>query len=162
LDPLTIGRLDWAIRVLDGTARGRLALTGGFGPHFNRSARPHAEYCRDYVVHRGVPRERVLGLIESRNTEEDARLLRSLIESAAVRQIRLVTSDFHMARSEWIFRRVHPGLELSLHPAPTDPAATRGLWQSEREKLAWLETHGLSPEAAYGPVDKDAVALFRT
>ena len=67
------------------------------------------------LVDLGVPREAVWFSEEPRNTEEEARLIRSEIGAQAPR-ILLVTSAWHMTRAKMLFERA--GFDVV--PAPTD------------------------------------------
>lgn len=66
---------------------------------------------------------------DPRNTEEEARLL----ATNGIRSVLLVTSAWHMRRSELMFRRYAP--ELQIIPAPTD-------WEFTVRKRSWDDEHG--------------------
>lgn len=93
--------------------------TGGFGDHFNRSPEPHAHLTRRWLLGHGVPEPDVLEPVLSRFTLEDAALSKPVVERCSVRQLRVVTSDFHVARAELVFRRAFPGYRLTFSGSRT-------------------------------------------
>ena len=120
----------------------RFLLTGGFGEHFNRTALPHAYYLQQWLLVQGVPADDIVEFVLSRHTGEDARLALPIVERQGVRQLLLVTSDFHLARVEFIFRAVFSGYELELVGAPylptCFPAEQARLVAHEARRLAEL------------------------
>ena len=93
--------------------------TGGFGEHFNRTDQPHAFYTRRYLLGRGVLEGDILAPVLSTNTQEDARLSKPVIVSCGVRNVVVVTSDFHLARAELIFGREFRGFQLRFSASKT-------------------------------------------
>lgn len=79
--------------------------TGGFGDHFNTTSQPHAHYLRSELIAQGVPATRFLQHAESRNTLEDASLSKPILTARRVRTAVVVTSDYHIARARFVFRR---------------------------------------------------------
>jgi uncharacterized SAM-binding protein YcdF (DUF218 family) len=90
-----------------------LILTGGFGPQFNTTSRPHADYAREYVLWKGVPDSQILALVESSYTIEDATLTKPVIDDAGLSCLIVVTSDYHLNRARLIFDTVFKGYERS-------------------------------------------------
>lgn len=109
--------------------------TGGFGDHFNRGPEPHAHLTRRWLLVRGV-----LEPVLSRFTLEDAALSRPVVERCGVRQLGVVTSDFHVARAELVFRRAFPGYQLTFSGSRTQlPRPELGrLPEHEQSALARL------------------------
>lgn len=97
----------------------RVLPTGGFGEHFNRTAQPHAYYTRRYLLEHGVPDRDILEPVYSRFTEEDARLSKPVVVSCGVRQVKVVTSDFHVARARLIFENEFAGYQLLFSASKT-------------------------------------------
>ena len=114
--------------------------TGGFGDHFNRSPEPHAHLTRRWLRARGVPAQDVLEPVLSRFTVEDATLSKPIIERCGVRQIKVVTSDFHLTRAGLVFKKTFPGHRLSFSGSTTRlPRRELGrLLEHERAALAQL------------------------
>jgi uncharacterized SAM-binding protein YcdF (DUF218 family) len=100
-------------------AGARLVLTGGWGRHFNTTARPHVHYVREYLEAHGIPAEAIAACIESSSTVEDARLCRPVVQRDGLRKLIVVTSDFHVARAELVFRREFPDLAIELSASRT-------------------------------------------
>lgn len=124
----------------------KLLLTGGFGEHFNRTTHPHAYYLQQWLLAQGVPPQEILEFVLSHHTGEDARLARPLVERQGVRQLLVVTSDFHLARAEFIFRAVFPGYFLEFAGAPYLPTCSAAeqerLLAHEAQRLAVLRAQG--------------------
>lgn len=92
-----------------------------------------AEQESSYVLLRdlGVPASAIIVEEKAGNTIENGIYVRQLIDKKKLdRRILLVTSAWHMRRSEMIFRRV--GLEPI--PAASDHEATYGSWRSRKIK----------------------------
>lgn len=124
------------------TAGWRLLLTGGFGAHFNRTLLPHAAYLQQWLLAQGVPADDIVEFALSRHTGEDARLAQPIVERHGVRRLLVVTSDFHLARVEWIFRTVFPAYTLEFAGAPylltCPPVEQARLIAHEARRLAEL------------------------
>jgi uncharacterized SAM-binding protein YcdF (DUF218 family) len=79
--------------------------TGGWGAHFNTTAKPHGLYVRDFLAGCGIPDSAFTECIESSNTIEDARFSRPVVDRYGFRRLIVVTSDFHVARARYFFTR---------------------------------------------------------
>src|SRR2546430_6528702 len=79
--------------------------TGGFGPHFNRTQRPHGAYIREHLIHLGVPAEIILDPVQSSNTIEDAVMVAPLFTVLMPHDTIVVTSEYHEARARFLFDR---------------------------------------------------------
>ncbi len=93
----------------------KILCTGGFGWHFNRTKKAHAEYGKEYLISRGLPEKCFLPSAMSKNTIQDATYSRKIIDDHIIRnqnnisnkiKIIIVSSDFHMARVKYIFSKV--------------------------------------------------------
>lgn len=124
-----------------------LLLTGGFGEHFNRTPLPHACYLQQWLLAHGVPAHDILDFALSRHTGEDARLARPIIERTNVRQLCVVTSDFHVERATLIFRRVFLDYRLEFIAAPylptCSPTEQERLVAHEAKRIAELREGGV-------------------
>ncbi len=118
--------------------------TGGFGAHFNRSPEPHAHLTRRWLLAHGVPEQDVLEPVLSRFTLEDAILSKSVLEGYGVRQLKIVTSDFHVARAEFIFEKMFSDYGLSFSGSTTRlPRRELGrLLEHEQNTLSQLSEGG--------------------
>ena len=115
--------------------------TGGHGRHFNRAPEPHAHYTRRYLLAQGVPERDVLEPVLSRFTVEDAQLSLPVVARCGVRSLKVVTSDFHVARAKFIFEQVFPEHQLAFYGSKTvlpQPELER-LLEHKKNALAELE-----------------------
>lgn len=126
----------------------KLLLTGGYGAHFNTTALPHAHYARALMLENGVPPDDVVELAESRNTVDDALAARPIVERHGAPKLLVVSSDFHLPRVEFVFRRVFPDRTLAFAGAPylaTRPPDEQARLQAHEEReLANLRARGES------------------
>jgi len=122
----------------------KIITTGGWGSHFNLTAKPHATYTRAYLEARGIPRDAFVESAESANTVEDAKLCRPIVERHGVKRLILVTSDFHLDRARFLFTREFPDLPIDFVAAKTNLPSEelRPLIDHERRALARLQAHG--------------------
>ncbi|CAN5523257.1 hypothetical protein BH10CHL1_BH10CHL1_40460 [soil metagenome] len=90
----------------------KILLTGGYGAHFNTTNKPHAFYAQQLLLAWGVASIDIVEFAESRHTQEDAVLSRPIVAHYGVQNLLVVTSDFHMARTEFIFTKIFVGLNL--------------------------------------------------
>jgi uncharacterized SAM-binding protein YcdF (DUF218 family) len=105
-----VGRAEAAAREYRRDPGSRLLLTGGIGPHFNRTSRPHHEYVAAFLEGAGVPRGVILGGVGSRSTVEDAGMAAELLAGHGPDlYLRVVTSDYHLARARLLFERAFAG-----------------------------------------------------
>ena len=97
----------------------RILCTGGFGDHFNRAEKSHAYYVSEYLVQKGIPREDILEFAESSNTIEDATLAKTVVDKYKVKNLIIVSWDFHMKRVRYIFKRVFRGYKIEFSQSET-------------------------------------------
>ena len=64
---------------------------------------PEAQSCVDVAVGMGVPRNVVFMESSSRSTEENAIYIKRLMEARGWRTVLVVTDDFHVFRTEFLF-----------------------------------------------------------
>lgn len=83
----------------------KFVLTGGYGDHFNTTNNPHAFYLKEYLMEQGIPEIDILDLVESRNTLEDASLLKPIVIQSQIEFVVIITSDYQMKRARYIFER---------------------------------------------------------
>lgn len=115
--------------------------TGGWGAHFNTTEHPHAYYLRQFFIASGVCERQILECAESANTIEDAKLTKPIVERHGISELIVVTSDFHVARAEFLFRREFHDVALLFSPAKTHlpEADLRHLKHHEEKALARLK-----------------------
>ncbi|MCB0336213.1 MAG: YdcF family protein [Bdellovibrionales bacterium] len=115
-------RCELAIRLYEQYLPCKLLLTGGFGAHFNTSARPHASYLRDRLVSLGASHNDFMPFAESLNTLEDASKSKVILKTLGRFSAIIVTSDYHLDRARFIFEREFADLpcELSFEASITN------------------------------------------
>ncbi len=103
----------------------KLLLTGGFGAHFNTSDKPHAAYLKQYLIKHGVPDQAIVEFAESSNTLQDASLSKPIVLKYKAAEIVVVTSDFHLDRSRYIFERefADTGIRIEFSISETEEEA---------------------------------------
>lgn len=76
------------------------------GGYTGKNPLPEAVACVDTVVGMGVPRGAVFAESASRSTEENAIFTARLMAAHGWRSVLVVTDNFHVLRSEYLFGRV--------------------------------------------------------
>ncbi|MFN8490271.1 MAG: YdcF family protein [Caldilineaceae bacterium] len=95
----------------------KILLTGGFGAHFNTTAKPNAYYAQQLLLAWGVPPDAIVEFAESGHTLEDATLARPIVERYGLKQLLIVSSDFHLPRVRFIFEHIFPDCQLTFAAA---------------------------------------------
>jgi uncharacterized SAM-binding protein YcdF (DUF218 family) len=118
--------------------------TGGWGPHFNATDKPHGHYIRRELRACGVPDSAFLPCAESSNTIEDAALAHMALGEYPEAKLIVVTSDFHEARASFLFKREFPDREITFSSCATDlPEETMArLVDHEKRSLRKLKDPG--------------------
>lgn len=120
----------------------RLLLTGGYGDHFNTTAQPHAYYAQQWLRRLGVPEQAFVEFAESRHTLDDAVQAAPIVARYGVKQLLVVTSDFHLPRVRVAFAHIFPDQTLEFYGAPylatCSPAEQARLLAHEAQALANL------------------------
>ena len=121
----------------------KILPTSGFGAHFNRTDKPHAFYLKQYLVARGIPESDILEFAESRNTIEDATLSYPIAIKYGVRDVVIVTSDYHADRAQFLFQQTYKGISLTFSLCLTAEKGCeldlKALKAHEKEALARLK-----------------------
>ena len=89
----------------------KLILTNGILPW--SLGKPEGEYLKKFAIKMGVPEEKIVLTKIVRNTDEEAKAVKKILQSDNSRII-LVTSAFHMPRAKQIFEAV--GLHVTSFP----------------------------------------------
>jgi uncharacterized SAM-binding protein YcdF (DUF218 family) len=145
----------------------RIIFSGGTGAIIF-DERPEAEFALRVLEGLGVARGRVIAEDRSRNTVENARFSRELVQPKPGERWLLVTSAYHMPRSIGIFRKAgfpveaYPvdwrtrGTADTLRPFPTLAEGLRRTDTAMREWIGllayWLAGH--SSELFPGPIQR--------
>lgn len=115
--------------------------TGGWGKHFNTTAKAHGFYVRQELSGRGIPESAFLPCAESSNTIEDASLSRPILDSFPGAELIVVTSDFHAARARFLFEREFPERRITISESVTKlpPDTLERLQEHEQKALEKLK-----------------------
>lgn len=97
----------------------KILPTGGRGPHFNTTSKPHVYYMRQFLNTHGIPEAAFVEGAESSNTIEDAKLCRPIVAHHGFRRLIVVTSDFHVARARFLFQREFPDVSIKFSASHT-------------------------------------------
>jgi uncharacterized SAM-binding protein YcdF (DUF218 family) len=147
-DDLVVGVLSNSsiLRALEGARvakliGARLVIASGGIPtsQRRRQRKPESEMIRNMLVEAGVPPDRVIQETDSRNTRDEARLVRSMLGSRGVQRFVLVTSAMHMRRSLAVFRAhgLHP--VASAAPMRSDDTAGTSWWLPNSDSLTLVD-----------------------
>ena len=86
LSDISKSRLDYCRNIF---TKGQLILcTGGCGPHFNTSDKPHSLYGRDYLIKNGLSEKDFLEFALSENTVDDAVKIKPIL--SGLKNIKLI------------------------------------------------------------------------
>ncbi len=96
-------RLKVAIRLYRKGIAGKIIVSGG-GLR-TRSGKTEGEEMMTYLVKHGIPKNAIKAECKSKNTIGNAFFSRPLIRKGS--SIVIVTSEFHLPRSEYIFRKLY-------------------------------------------------------
>ena len=132
-------RCDRAIEILISDQNLDVLPTGTYGD-FNPTATAHGVYLRNYLIEMGISPTRILPHTNSTNTIEDALCARKIIIDDAYEAIIVVTSRFHMPRTQFIFGKVFSDKTVRF-----ESAISEDITQTEESKLKktmaeWVET----------------------
>ncbi len=119
-----------------------LVIAGGSGAIDGSDLR-EAEAMTSLAVRMGLPAKQVLTESRSRNTRENARAVRELLDRS---EIILVTSAFHMKRAAALFTKQG----FSVRPAPTD-------YRSQTRTSSWTN---LIPGSGHLETSSRAIAEY--
>jgi uncharacterized SAM-binding protein YcdF (DUF218 family) len=122
LDRVSAGRVLEAVRVFKLTDAAWIIASGGLVRPTD-SDEPNGRTMRDALVRSGVPASRLLVETDSRNTHDEAVIVRDMLRSLDVQHVILVTSETHMRRSLGTFRAqgIRPIPAISREPVPSMP-----------------------------------------
>ncbi len=106
LSTIAQDRLTCAYHVYRANDVAGIICTGGFGPHFNTTDKPHSYYARQFLLHKGVADASLLESPLSANTVADFYLAKAIIQEQRADLLIVVTSDFHMKRAKFICQQL--------------------------------------------------------
>ncbi len=136
LSQMSLDRCQQAVSLHTAHPKLRLVTTGGWGEHFNQTATAHGELVKRELIRQGISEKLFLPVPHSAYTEADAIETSKVIRHESIRQILLVTSDFHMDRALYYFRRVFATMTITPYPAkstlPSEELEARILHERNR------------------------------
>jgi uncharacterized SAM-binding protein YcdF (DUF218 family) len=107
-------RCSEAIKLYRSNSGFKFILTGCKVEHFNKAPESHAFYLKKHLIESGIPEVVILGLAESANTIEDASKSREIVVKYGIKKIIIVTTDFHVDRTRFIFSEIFRGLNVNI------------------------------------------------
>lgn len=116
-----------------------------------------ASLMKEHAIYLGMPKNAILLEDKSRNTEEDARFTKEIMNKHGYKSCILVTSPYHSRRATKIFRRIM-GDEIKIISAPSDESWFKfdEWWKRKRDraqvlneysKFMWLLIFNLKEES---------------
>lgn len=148
--PMATGRLDkgYEIFIKKCNETWRITLTGGYGDHFNKTKKPHADYAKDYLFKKGLHETNFTLPALSCDTVDDAKKCIPIVHDYQPDEIVVVTSDFHLERVRYIFTTIFFDKKLSFFGSDylnsCDEETKRKLLNHENRELKSLKKYGRS------------------
>ena len=157
LPPVARARVERAVELFESGVAPRVILSGRCGLTAPQPPVTEAAAMAAYAHGFGVPAEALLLEEDSKDTLGNAYFTWArYLEPNEWTSVRVVTSDFHLSRAAWVFRKIlGPGYDLSLVAAPSALSPRELIGRALEEcKIAiflneWLE--------ALAEADEDAI-----
>jgi uncharacterized SAM-binding protein YcdF (DUF218 family) len=130
LSDISKSRLDYCWKLYKNTQV--ILLTGGWGPHFNKSDKPHAYYGKEYLIEKGLSETAFLEFALSQNTVDDAVKIKSIISNFNAVKLTIITSNYHLDRVKLVFNEILSEYKMSFMGAKSNLT---------KEKLIKLKAH---------------------
>lgn len=143
LSSISLLRIDRAIQVLGSGFGDAIMVTGGFGAHFNTSARSHRAIVHKHLAESGAaldPAEP--GDLLSSNTVEDMVLIRGFLEGRGLARCGIVTSQFHARRCRYLISCLFEADTVTLFPADDPSDVDPAVVEHERNALTRMIEQG--------------------
>lgn len=121
LPPVARARVERAVELFESGVAPRIILSGRCGLSAPEPAVTEAAAMAAYAAAFGVPRAALLEEDDAKDTLGNAYFTRlRFLEPNDWTSIRVVTSDFHLSRAAWVFRKIlGPGYDVSFVSAPS-------------------------------------------
>ena len=127
-------RLEKGLEVFHKLNIDKIQLTGGTGINFNQTKKPFYYYSKKYLVSKGINKEIFFPGVDSQNTVKDAIFSRRNIDNENT--VIVVTSDYHMKRVKFIFKKVFKRYKIKFYSSKTKIDKEQLKKLKEHEKLA--------------------------
>lgn len=143
LSPIARSRVEAAVGRYRQNPRLKIIATGGFGPHFNTTARPHRDYVNIALSQLGVP----IAALEpegflSSNTVQDIIQIADFTERRGLASIGIMTSTFHVPRCQIIAGCLLPAVGVKVEGAKDPIDLDPELIKHEAAATASLQSQG--------------------
>lgn len=112
--PILKARLDKAIELYKNGTASKIIVTGGAVSNHHVESEVMEQYC----IQHGVSATDIMQENQSRNTYENARMVREMIEEKGYEKAIVVTSSFHKMRAKTFFARVVGNVSIVSAPFP--------------------------------------------
>jgi len=121
LPPVARARVERGVELFEWGVAPRLILSGRCGLNGEEPAVTEAAAMAAYAADFGVPRTALFLEDDAKDTLGNAYFTRArFLEPNDWTSIRVVTSDFHLSRAAWVFRKIlGPGYDVSFVSAPS-------------------------------------------
>lgn len=119
LGKLAIERATKCLDIFD-TKHHLILCTGGFGPHFNTSVKPHCQYLKQYLLRNGIKETSFLPSASSANTVEDATKAKLILDQFLYKNITIITTEYHLQRVKLIFDEILVDYDKTYLPVPNN------------------------------------------
>ena len=121
LPPVARARVERAVELFEWGVAPRIILSGRCGLNAEEPAVTEAAAMAAYAAEFGVPRAALFLEDDAKDTLGNAYFTRErFLEPNGWTSIRVVTSDFHLSRAAWVFRKIlGPGYDVSFVSAPS-------------------------------------------
>ena len=95
---------------------------------------------------KNILEEEILEFAESRFTVEDATLAKPIVDKYQIRDLIVISSDFHMERVKFIFERVFKEYNLTFSEANTNfsKGERDKLVEHEKKEIARMKKEGIN------------------
>lgn len=123
-------RLDTAIPYLKQHPDIQIIVTGGIEEEIWRT---EAEVMADYLIERGIEKERILLEEQARNTHENMIFSKELLDGE--KNVTIISNEFHLYRAEWFATNLELEVDRIAAPTPQQYVAKNEV----RERLAILK-----------------------
>lgn len=143
LSTISKTRLDYCKEIFK---KGQLILcTGGWGPHFNIASKSHAEFCKEYLLNKGLSKDDFTEIALSKNTVDDAVKIKAILSKFDQVKLTVITSQFHVERVELIFNEILANYEIHFKGVVSGLKTKEiaALKQHEKQAIAKIKQNGL-------------------
>lgn len=137
LMPDSLARVKKAVELYKGGQAPRIVMSGSFSFHVEtKPARTEAEAMKQAAIDLGVPADDIIEEISSKDTLGNAYFTKkNICEPKTWHSLTVVTSEDHMARSQYVFNKVY-GPEYQIEYAANEQVIDDKKYRAELEHEA--------------------------